>query len=103
MRKFPFNQKGIEELQQLLHALPNSKLSIEILALRLDLRTWVKNKFDLTKDQLDFVNEMSNYLVDYAAIKSGNYLAQRIPVNFTVLECTCIPFKLNIAVKSAFL
>jgi len=86
MRKFPLHQKGIQKLQHELYALPDSKLALEVLALRTDFKQWVKSKFELQADELDFINELNPHFAEYAAIKSSNFLAQRKPIQFAVIE-----------------
>ncbi len=86
MKKFPLHQRGIEELQRTLYALPDSKLALEVLALRTDFKRWVKIKFELQAGELDFINELNPHFEEYAAIKSSNFLAQRKPINFAVIE-----------------
>jgi hypothetical protein len=85
-KKFKLNLKGIYDLQQSLYALPDAKLAVEILIMRSDLQSWVKNKFDLTIDELGSVDEMSKYIAGYVAIKVSNHLAKREPINFVVVE-----------------
>ena len=86
MNKFPLNQKGIKGLQQILYALPDSKLAIEVLALRTDFKQWIKLKFELEPDELDYLNELDKNFMKYAAIKSSNFLAQRKPIRFAIIE-----------------
>ena len=86
MSKFQLHQKGIQELQHKLYALPDSKLALEVLALRTDFKKWVKSKFELQPNELDFINELNPHFVEYAAIKSSNFLAQRKPIRFAVIE-----------------
>lgn len=86
MKKFQFHQKGIVELQQQLYALPDPKLAIEVLNLRTDFKKWVKSKFELSPDELDYLEQLNKHFIEYAAIKSSNFLAQRKPVQFSVIE-----------------
>ena len=86
MKKFPLHQKGIKELQQLLYALPDTKLAIEVMALRTDFRQWVKTKFELTHDELNYLDQLNAHFIEYAAIKSSNFLAQRKPIHFAIIE-----------------
>lgn len=86
MKKFQLHQRGVQELQRLLYDLPDAKLALEVLALRTDFKEWVKTKFDLQANELDFINELSPQFLEYAAIKSSNFLAQRKPIRFAVIE-----------------
>ncbi|RYG22302.1 MAG: hypothetical protein EOO07_00240 [Chitinophagaceae bacterium] len=86
MNKFPLHRKGIQDLQHKLYALPDSKLAVEVLALRTDFKQWIKSKFELKQDELDFINELSPHFAEYAAIKSSNFLAQRKPIQFSIIE-----------------
>lgn len=86
MNKFPLHQTGIKALLQLLYALPDSKLAIEVLALRTDFKQWIKTKFILNPDELDYLNELNKHFIEYVAIKSSNFLAQRKPIHFVVIE-----------------
>ena len=95
MSKFQLHQKGILALQQKLYALPDSKLAAEVFALRLDFKKWVKSKFELQPDELDFINDLNPHFAEYAAIKSSNFLAQRKPIQFTIVE-----FKPEIAIPT---
>ncbi|MES2653047.1 MAG: hypothetical protein V4663_15000 [Bacteroidota bacterium] len=86
MKKFQLHQKGIKELQQLLYDLPDPKLAIEVLNLRTDFKKWVKSKFELTPDELDYLEQLNKHFIEYAAIKSSNFLAQRKPIHFSIVE-----------------
>ena len=86
MNKFPLHQKGIKALEQILYALPDHKLAIEVLALRIDFKQWVCTKFKLEPDELAYLNELNKHFIEYAAIKSSNFLAQRKPIHFAVIE-----------------
>ena len=86
MNKFPLHQKGIKALEQLLYALPDAKLANEVSALRTDFKQWVCKKFELKPDELDYLNELSRDFIEYAAIKSSNFLAQRKAIHFTIIE-----------------
>jgi hypothetical protein len=86
MKKFQLHQRGVQELQRILYDLPDDKLALEVLALRTDFKEWVKTKFELQPNELDFINELSPQFLEYAAIKSSNFLAQRKPIQFEVIE-----------------
>ena len=86
MKKFELTQKGIKDLQQLLYELPDPKLAVEVLNLRTDFKKWVKSKFALTADELDYLDQLNKHFVEYAAIKSSNFLAQRKPLHFSIVE-----------------
>lgn len=86
MKKFKLHQKGVKALQQLLHDLPDSKLAIEVMALRINFRQWVKSKFDLTYDELEFIDQLNRHFIEYLAIESSNFLAQRKAIRFTAIE-----------------
>ncbi len=86
MKKFQLHQRGIEELQRILYALPDAKLAAEVLALRTDFKEWVKTKFELQPSELNFIDDLSPQFAAYAAIKSSNFLALRKPIRFAVIE-----------------
>lgn len=86
MKKLQLTQEGIKELQQLLYDLPDGKLAIEVLNLRTDFKQWVKDKFELTSDELDYLEQLSKPFTEYVSIKGSNFLAQRKPINFSVIE-----------------
>ncbi|MEJ5995198.1 hypothetical protein WG904_12285 [Pedobacter sp. Du54] len=86
MNKFQLTQGGILALQRLLYELPDSKLAIEVLALRTDFKQWIKTKFELQRDELDFIDELNSHFSEYAAIKLSNFIAQRKPIQFSVIE-----------------
>ena len=86
MNKFPLHQKGIKALAEQLYALPDAKLVNEVLALRTGFKQWVCTKFELKPDELHYLNELSRDFIEYAAIKSSNFLAQRKAIHFTVIE-----------------
>lgn len=77
MKKFLFNPTGIQELQRLLHALPDARLAKEVVAIRLNFRQWLKHKFELTLDELNFLDLLSDSFLAYAGIAASNFLAQR--------------------------
>ena len=77
MKKFLFNPTGIQELQRFLHALPDAKLVKEVVAIRLNFKQWLKGKFQLTLDELNFLDLLSDSFLAYAAIAASNFLAQR--------------------------
>lgn len=85
MKKFKFHQKGLTELQQLLYALPDTKLALEVMALRTDFKEWIKTKFELSVDDLNFLNQLSVHFIEYAAIKASNCLAKRMPVKVQLI------------------
>lgn len=86
MKKFPLNQKGIQELQQELHALSNPKLLLEIRALKLDLPDWIKSKFNVSTEQLECMHQWSENFRNYISVKCGIALAKRIVINFTIFD-----------------
>lgn len=86
MKKFQLHKRGIQELEHTLYALPDSKLAIEVLAIRTDLKQWIKAKFDLQIHELDFIDELNPHFTEYAAIKLSNFIAQRKPIHFAVVE-----------------
>lgn len=77
MKKFLFNPTGIQELQTLLHALPDARLAKEVVAIRLNFKKWLKVKFSLTLDELNFLDLLSDSFLAYAGIAASNFLAQR--------------------------
>ncbi|MGF1924215.1 MAG: hypothetical protein ACQUHE_08545 [Bacteroidia bacterium] len=86
MKKFQLHQNDIKELQQMLYALPDHTLAKEAFNLRTDFKKWVKTKFELTDQELDFLNQLNHRFIEYAAIKSSNFLAERKPIQFSVVE-----------------
>ena len=86
MKKLPLHQNGIKELTRVLYALSDAKLAIEVVALRSDFKEWIKSKFELNPDELEFLDQMNKHLIEYAAIKSSNFLALRKPLHFTIIE-----------------
>lgn len=86
MKKFKLHQKGIKALQQFLYALPDPKLAIEVRALRIDFKKWIKTKFELTINDLNLLNQLSVHFTEFAAIKFSNFLAQRIPISFAIID-----------------
>ena len=86
MNKFPLDQKGIKALAQLLYDLPDAKLANEVLTIRTDFKKWLCTKFELEPDELHYLNELNKHFIEYAAIKSSNFLAQRKAIHFTVIE-----------------
>jgi hypothetical protein len=83
MKKFQFNPQGIQALQYLLHALPDARLVKEVIAIRLNFRLWLKRKFDLTIDELNFLDLLSDSFLSYAGTAASNFLAQRKTVRLT--------------------
>jgi len=86
MKKFSLHQTGIQELQQYLYALPDAKLAIEVSCLRIDFKQWLKTKFELQQDELDFLDQMNKPFTEYAAIKCSDLVALRKPIQFSVIE-----------------
>ncbi len=86
MKKFPLNQKGIQRLQQYLYVLSDIKLAIEVSTLRSGFIQWLKTKFDLTNDELAYLNQLNKHFIEYLAINSSNFLAERKPIYFMVFE-----------------
>lgn len=86
MKKFQLHENGIKELQQLLYALPDHKLAKEVFNLRTDFKQWLSTKFELTEQELDFLNQLNHQFLEYAAINSSNFLAERKPIQFSVVE-----------------
>lgn len=53
MRKFFFNQEGIEQKQQNMTQLPAQQLQEELLIMLYDTKNWVISNFILSKHQLE--------------------------------------------------
>ncbi|MCY1524891.1 hypothetical protein D9M68_598500 [compost metagenome] len=86
MKKFPLNQKGIQELQVELHALSNQKLLKEIKALKSDLPEWLKDKFKLTPQQTTCIHQWNDNFRTYISIKCSISLARRVLITFTIFD-----------------
>lgn len=91
IEKVLFNQIGILQIQKKLHALPDLKLAIEVAALRLDFRQWIKNRFDLTPEELTFLDNLNEQFILRAAIRTSNLLALRKYIKLTVIDLTDTP------------
>ncbi len=85
-KKLTFNQANIQKIQKLLHALPDSKLAEEVASLRLDFKRWIKIKFNLTLEELAFLDQLNKHFLTAAGAKASNLLALRKPIKFTVIE-----------------
>ena len=77
MKKFLFNPKGTRELQRELHALSDARLAKEVASLRLNFRQWLKVRFELSLDELNFLDLLSENFLSYAGIVVSNFVAQR--------------------------
>lgn len=90
-KRLLFNQIGIQQIQKKLHALPDLKLAIEVAALRLDFRQWIKSKFNLTLEESAFLDQLNEHFILRVAVRASNFLALRKPVNLTVIDLTKDP------------
>lgn len=86
MRKFPFNQKGLDDLQLLLFSLPDNLLAKEVYAIRTDFRHWVKEKFILSISNRETLKHIDEQFIRHISIKSSNYVAERKTVTLTIID-----------------
>lgn len=91
MKKPSFSTLGIKEVQLSLYSLSDEDLALEVYQLRIDLKKWITGKFSLDYAEKEKLEQLSPSFVEYAAIKLSNFLAQRKPLQFTVVDFEPIP------------
>jgi len=83
MQKQPFTQSGLQDLLLDLYALSDSLLAEEAGALRHQPRLWINGHFDLTQDQLDYLQNMPTQLIQFIAEDGSFAISHRLPVTLS--------------------
>ncbi len=65
MPQFPFSPQGVQDLLTELYALPDPDLAIQADAISSDFKTWIAENFDLTTEQISYLNAMDDNATDY--------------------------------------
>ncbi len=65
MPLFPFSPQGVQDLLTELYALPDPDLAIEGDAIASDFKSWIAANFDLTTEQLSYLDAMDDNATDY--------------------------------------
>ncbi|SOD13904.1 hypothetical protein [Pedobacter xixiisoli] len=78
MQKQPFDETGLQSLLQALYALTDQQLNEEAAALKLQPKLWINGHFELTSEQLDYLDQMpapiSHFLGEQGSFAIGNRL-----------------------------
>lgn len=80
MNKFPFTEKGVQDLLSELYQLPDDLLKKEADALLADYRNWVSNHFVLEPTQLDFLKQIDDRFINQAASFTAEFMLNRAPI-----------------------
>lgn len=65
MTLYPFTPSGVQDKLTQLYALPDELLSIEANEIELDFVDWMKDNFDLSTDQQDFLDNINEDAINY--------------------------------------
>lgn len=80
MKKYDLTEQGASDKLAELYALSNSALAIQAAAIAVDFKGWMKNNFNLTTEQEDYIDGMNTT----ASLHFGSQCS------------TCFLFRLNI-------
>jgi len=80
MDKHEFSPEGLSELLRQLYQLPDPQLRLEAAAVSADFRGWLKGNFNLAESQIIFLDALSNEFIAMAAVKSGYFIQNRLPI-----------------------
>lgn len=83
MQKQPFDEVGLQSLLQALYALNDQQLTEEAAALKLQPKLWINGHFDLTTDQLTYLDEMPAAIADFLGDQGSFAIQHRLPVTLT--------------------
>jgi hypothetical protein len=80
MKKFSFDEPGVQLLLAELYQLPDDQLNKEADALKTDYRKWVENHFLLATSQLSFLKKIDDRFINEAALYTSSFLIARLPI-----------------------
>lgn len=80
MQKQAFSTAGAQQLFDLLYALNDVQLQVEVAAIRADFRTWVIAHFFLEENQISYLNNMDERWVSNAGNQTADFMQERLPV-----------------------
>jgi uncharacterized protein YjdB len=83
MDKLPFTNAGVEDLMTQLYALPQVELEVEANAAGADFPLWIKEHFELTASQIDYLDEIDEMWLQNAATETKYFLENRLPISLT--------------------
>ena len=81
MQKQPFTQAGFVALQAQLYQLNDTLLQLEADAIALNFEHWFFNHFEVSLNQLSFLNEISPKALSFVAKQTSFAVANRLPVS----------------------
>lgn len=81
MQKQPFTQAGFVALQAQLYQLNDTLLQLEADAIALNFEHWFFNHFEVSLNQLSFLNEISPKALSFIAKQTSFAVANRLPVS----------------------
>jgi len=80
MKKFSFDEPGVQMLISELYQLPDEQLKAEADALKTDYRRWMDNHFILAATQLAFLARIDDRFINQAALQTSTFLIARLPI-----------------------
>lgn len=86
MQKQPFTQAGFTALQSQLYQLNDTLLQLEAKAIALNFEHWFFNHFDVSLNQLSFLNEISPEALSFIAKQTSFAVANRLPITLAKEE-----------------
>jgi len=75
---YPLTTGGVQDLMNELYALPQPDLQLEANAIGSDFRQWVKNHFELSESQEEYLDYIDESWVEDAATESKHFLENRL-------------------------
>ncbi|MFC3199865.1 hypothetical protein ACFOET_19760 [Parapedobacter deserti] len=87
MAKPTLTPTGVQTLLNELYALPDVQLQQEAQALALDFGEWLSRHFELTADQLSYIeNELSVAFISFVSLRVPFAMEHRLPITYSVFN-----------------
>jgi len=87
MEKQPLTPTGVQAFLDELYALPDEQLQQEAQALALDFSGWLSSHFELTADQIEFIDdELSASFISFVSSRVPFVMEHRLPITYSVFK-----------------
>ena len=83
MRKFLFDEAGLQELSQALYSMDDAQLALEVAALENNFSGWILQHFQLTAEQYAFFMQLNPQLLKFLTSQCSYAVENRLAIELS--------------------